>query len=1085
MANVCSKAHPFQIRNEATKLKIVDPTTGQALRLPSPTRAVTAASADTVSSLYANSTTSNLEAQPLSQRAKKAARRVSGPPKLKGSLTKLPSLARGDESVEPAKGHCQKPKPSKDLQNQTSLERGKGSNTKSGLQDDSKDLVTEPIYHYHQWKPDVYARAYVPEAFLAVNASPAILLSSTPVQAIDFIQYASTFASPLLLPPLASLQAPRLDGILLVDDIDSLGIENYDQHLSDCLVLDLEAQVPEIRTYDMFGVQLAAIDRVQEIYSLHVPGLRENTPRVAFGDNIMVRQLVMDPATKLPIAPPATGSTGYQISAVVVAVDRPKEILNLRINGCTPHLLICNISFIVQTRWIKSLQRAVGSMASQLIASHNYNHVPLPEDETDDHLAALLEHDYGPIGTPIKSPPVRPQQDYLGTAAIIPMKSPSISRDDYFGAISTPVRTPHQEYQEYFGSIASPSHGESGHRRQMGASGRKLSVPRLVQNDVPDFPIKYLNQTWLRRMLFPDESYGVIQKSLPQGVFKRSWFDQHLNHEQKKAVDSILSKASGNVPFIVNGPPGTGKTKTIVETVKQMAFDHNIEGTILLCAPSDSAADTLALRLRSEFEPKVMFRLNDFSRTFAEVPQELLPYCYVQDDIFNLPPLPELMACKVVVATCRTTDVLVQARVTNKDLVTLENTMSDVLNPQLATKRQAARSNSLHWIALLVDEAAQATEPETLIPLSVVVPPTTGNSDPNPIFVMAGDQHQLGPQVYNRTTTLGISLFERLSSRPIYAGHPHARRNYLRTNPQAQMLRPSFFNLMRNYRSHPSILAIPSALFYANTLIPEAQDTDELESWSGWRGRRWPVLFACNGGIDDCEDIKIVGGGWFNIREARKAISYANDLLESRYIERQEDICIMSPFRAQVNMLRQMARKAGLWGLNIGPMDAFQGLESRFVILCTTRARGRFLEEDSIKRLGIVNEPKKFNVAITRAKQGLIVLGNPRVLEVDKHWSAFLKFCWRNGLWQTDEAGLDDRMADAKENSVDDWEPQNQEEIFKAGLEKALIFKERQLAEHGSKAVRRFMIETGDAEVWKLGMLAEEALEYSDEPFSS
>lgn len=519
----------------------------------------------------------------------------------------------------------------------------------------------------------------------------------------------------------------------------------------------------------------------------------------------------------------------------------------------------------------------------------------------------------------------------------------------------------------------------------------------------------------------------------------------------------------------------------MVELVTQLAFDPNIYGTILVCAPSDSAADTLALRLQGHFEPKIMFRLNDSSRTFAEVPQELLPYCYVQDDIFNLPPLPQLMGCKIVVSTCRTADILVQARVTNSDLVTLENNTADILNPQLASKRHKERINHLHWSALVVDEAAQATEPELLIPLSVVSPPTSCDSEPNPIFVMAGDQHQLGPRIYNRDTTLSVSLFERLSNTPMYASHPLGRRSQNKTNPHSQMFRPAFANLVRNYRSHPAILAVPSALFYANTLIPEASDTDELESWSGWCGRGWPVLFVCNGGIDDCEDIQIVGGGWYNIREANKALSFAKHLLESGQIEEQKEICIMSPFRSQVKILREMARKGGFWGLNIGPMDAFQGLESRFVILCTTRTRSRFLEEDTIKGAGIVNEPKKFNVAITRAKQGLVVLGNPWVLEKDPHWSAFMRFCWRNGLWQKEDPDEpDERMSDTQEKLVNEWEPGDEAGHDLVGLEKALVYKERQMKEHGSTGVRRFMNEMGEDEVWRLGRLAEEALEGSD-----
>ena len=475
-----------------------------------------------------------------------------------------------------------------------------------------------------------------------------------------------------------------------------------------------------------------------------------------------------------------------------------------------------------------------------------------------------------------------------------------------------------------------------------------------------------------------------------------------------------------------------------------------------------------------------MFRLNDFSRTFAEVPQELLPYCYIQGDIFSLPPLPELLTCKVVITTCRTADVLVQARITNRDIVTLHNNTIDTLNYQHAKSRQVKRSSHLHWTALLADEAAQATEPELLIPLSVVTPPTSCISEPDPRFVMAGDQHQLGPRTYDKSTSLHVSLFERLSGRSLYADHPLARKSYRRLDQHAPMLRPAFVNLTRNYRSHPAILALPSALFYSDTLIPEALNTDQLESWPGWQGRRWPVLFACNGGIDDCEDIKIVGGGWHNIREARKAIAFAKDLLESGHIEQEKEICIMSPFRAQVNVLRKMARKAGFWGLNIGPMDAFQGLESRFVIICTTRARSRFLEDDALKGAGIVNEPKKFNVAITRAKQGLIVLGNPWILEHDPYWTSFLHFCWRNGLWQMDPADVDDAMAEAQEKQVNDWNLASQGDAHLPGLERALIYKERQPVQGGSQAVRRFMSERGEDEIWMSGRLAEMALQDTD-----
>ncbi|KAL8735739.1 MAG: hypothetical protein Q9181_002702 [Wetmoreana brouardii] len=1049
----------FQKPTKSKKLTFKDPSSGREIQLPSPVER-TPTTVPLVSSPNVHT------GQPLAEELKVDIKEVH--PKVRDKKGDKTTVKRRPLEVA-----------SKDLLHKFSSKASKEKKVANGARSPEGVKTSQELSkHRPQRKPDVYAHAYVPEAFLAVNATPAILLTSTPARTIDFVRYTATFATSLFLPPLSILQAPAFHGVAPVGSLDDLGIESYEQHLSDCLVLDLEAQVPEIRTYDMFGVGLSVIDRDQEMYGLHVPGLRENTPRVAFGDNVMVRQLVMDPATRLPLAAPASGSTGYQISAVIVGVDRPKEILNLRINGFTPHLLMCNITFIVQTRWIKSLQRAVNSLAIELKASQVHSSTTISQEQALENPVSAPEYDFGPIGTPIKSPPIKSRNDYSGVV-ISPLKSPTTSRQDYFGAIGTPVKSPRMERQDYFAFMSRNSQG-SNDSRPTGTDELNSRFRSPSDMETRDTPIQYTNQGWVRRALFPEDADGVLQRSLPQAVFKRSWFDRHLNHEQKKAVDAVLTEHHGNVPFLINGPPGTGKTKTMVETVMQMTFDVDNDGAILLCAPSDSAADTLALRLRTHLEPKVMFRLNDFSRTFAEVPEEILPYCYVQDDIFNLPPLPELMACKIVIATCRTTDILVQARVTNRDLVNLANSTTDILNPQLAAKRQARRISRLHWTALLVDEAAQATEPEMLIPLSVVAPPASCSSEPNPIFVMAGDQYQLGPRIYDKSTTLRVSLFERLSNRSLYASHPLARQSYRRLGPPIQMLRPAFVNLTRNYRSHPAILAIPSALFYADTLIPEATGTDQLEPWHKWQGRRWPILFACNGGIDDCEDIQTVGGGWYNIREARKAIALAKDLLESGHIEQQGEICIMSPFRAQVKVLRNMARKAEFWGLNIGPMDAFQGLESRFVIICTTRTRNRFLEEDAIKAAGIVNEPKKFNVAVTRAKQGLIVLGNPWVLEQDHHWCAFMRFCWRNGLWLMDPDGPDDKMAEAQEKAVNDWSPGTHVDIGTSGLEKALLYKEREPVDGGSKAVRRFMSERGEDEIWTLGRLAEAALGESE-----
>ena len=514
----------------------------------------------------------------------------------------------------------------------------------------------------------------------------------------------------------------------------------------------------------------------------------------------------------------------------------------------------------------------------------------------------------------------------------------------------------------------------------------------------------------------------------------------------------------------------------------QMSSNPEFKGSILLCAPSNPAADTLAERLREYLTPKDMFRLNDCSRTFAEVPNTLLPYCFVQNEVFNIPPLPELLRKKVVVSTCHDANILVHARATNRDIASLQHAVTEMLYPFDGPQGTLP----CHWLALIIDEAAQASEPETVIPLNVVAPHPTLNNASKPAFVMAGDENQLSPRTYEISTTLRVSLFERLSKHSPYSSHPLARKTWGQ-NRRLSMIRPPFVNLRRNYRSHPAILAIPSALFYSNTLIPEATETDTLLPWSSWRGRKWPVLFSCNGGMDECENLRNSGTGWYNPLEVEKALNHAKSLVSSGLVNRPSDICIMSPFPAQVRRLRKKSRDFGLYGLNIGPMEAFQGLESRVVIICTTRVRERFLEGDKEKAMGIIGNEKKFNVAITRAKEGLIVIGNPWTLSTDMYWDAFLRFCYRNQLWEA-EARNEDRLKGVNEHAPNDWAPterKNHDEESRArgitSLEAALIFSENIHAQEGDSKRRTLGGRSLEDSMWQSGIEAEQAVGPSED----
>ncbi|KAK4167729.1 putative helicase MOV-10 [Cladorrhinum sp. PSN259] len=553
--------------------------------------------------------------------------------------------------------------------------------------------------------------------------------------------------------------------------------------------------------------------------------------------------------------------------------------------------------------------------------------------------------------------------------------------------------------------------------QEMALSNVQASLQQAMKATYGSGPLGSNSLYWFQSMLFPTEADCDMQANLNSGILSTSFNDQSLNFEQRVAVENICGQNYGVIPYLISGPPGTGKTKTMIEIALQLVNNvHNV-AHILVCAPSDQAADTLVDRLRSTCKPSEVLRLCRPTRSFAEVSGTLLPYCCVHEDRFVLPPFEMLMTYKIVVTTCRDAAILVDARMTNSDLHSVERALSRRIHPTAPeSPHQQVR---LHWDALLIDEAAQATETESLIPLCVVAPPINAHKLIfTPQVIMAGDEYQLNPRTSRASTPLRLSLFARLFKRDVYAKHPLARefrRSALQNRDQLlpphdnikpptvvtpsmslPILRPPFTNLIRNYRSHPAILAVPSSLWYYDTLEAEAPKlmVDRLLKWDDWRGRRWPIMFH---NYESLDDVELEGGGWFNPGEADLACHYAKRLLSTGSL-REEDICIMSPFNAQVRRIRLAMRGQNMWGVNIGPTEAFQGLEHSVVILCTTRSRRRFVAEDRERGWGLIGQPNALNVALTRAKCGLIILGMRRLLVEDEHWKAVIDFCERNGL---------------------------------------------------------------------------------------
>lgn len=273
------------------------------------------------------------------------------------------------------------------------------------------------------WKPDIYVNNFVPRAFAAVNSSFAFVLTTDGAESIDFKEYIRTFAGDYFLPgPIASKYLSTHDRKESLTSVQSLDPGNYKGHFLECLLRENEAQSSAIRSYDLFGVSLQVSDASQNIFTLHVPGIREGAPMISYDDEILLRQLRLDYSTRLPLnmeawlAPGggaengeiAPGFTGYQINAVVMAVNKSAETIILKVHGIVPGSLVFNVCFVIQARPVKSLQRAVSSISHELAAIQPI-HDPNQKNKTAQATSSAPYKDYGAIGKPV----IRPQKDMV------------------------------------------------------------------------------------------------------------------------------------------------------------------------------------------------------------------------------------------------------------------------------------------------------------------------------------------------------------------------------------------------------------------------------------------------------------------------------------------------------------------------------------------------------------------------------------------------------------------------------------------------------------------------------------------------
>ncbi|GAA5916537.1 hypothetical protein JCM8208_005043 [Rhodotorula glutinis] len=432
----------------------------------------------------------------------------------------------------------------------------------------------------------------------------------------------------------------------------------------------------------------------------------------------------------------------------------------------------------------------------------------------------------------------------------------------------------------------------------------------------------------------------VLRAQMPKRVSAPNLPD--LNHSQIYAVKSVLQKPLS----LIQGPPGTGKTVTSASIVYHLSKMN--PGQVLVSAPSNVAVDQLTEKIH-QTGLKVV-RVTAKSREALESSVSFLTLHAQVANSDTHPELQKLIQLKQEQGELSSSDerkFKALTRAVEKEI--LSN--ADVICATCVGCGDP-RLKNLKFRTVLIDEATQATEPECMIPLTFGVKQ----------LVMVGDHSQLGPTIMNKKAAragLNQSLFERLillGNRPI--------------------------RLQVQYRMHPCLSEFPSNMFYEGTLQNGVTAPERLRKNVDfpWPQPTTPMYFHQNLGQ---EEISSSGTSFLNRTEASNVEKIVTRFFKAGVLPSQ--IGIITPYEGQRSyivsyMQLNGALKKDLYKeIEVASVDAFQGREKDYIIMSCVRSNEH-------QGIGFLNDPRRLNVALTRAKYGLVILGNPKVLSKHALW---------------------------------------------------------------------------------------------------
>lgn len=418
-----------------------------------------------------------------------------------------------------------------------------------------------------------------------------------------------------------------------------------------------------------------------------------------------------------------------------------------------------------------------------------------------------------------------------------------------------------------------------------------------------------------------------------------------LNPTQERAVNEVLWAKD---VAVVHGPPGTGKTTTLVEAIYETL---RRESQVLVCAQSNMAVDWISERLMDRGVD--VLRVGNPTR----VNDKMLSQTYERRYEAH-PDYPQLWAMRKALREVREhrrgTEAYHQkvdrlkSRITELELRIHNDLFAQARVISCTLAGSASRVlEGMKFATLFIDEAAQALEAACWIAIR-----KAGR------VVLAGDHCQLPPTIkcYEALRGgLGLTLMERI----------------VQSNPQVVTL------LGVQYRMNEQIVRFSSEWFYGGKVesAPEVRDRGILD-WDT------AMVWLDTADLDGKEEF--VGESYGRINRAEAALTmqtlqdYFDKVGRQRVLDERLDVGIISPYRAQVQHLRRLIRQSAYFKpyrslITVNTVDGFQGQERDIIVISLVRANDE-------GQIGFLRDLRRMNVAITRARMKLIILGDVSTL---------------------------------------------------------------------------------------------------------